>query len=119
MPVPPWRIISVLERAESGALIRERDFERKVLIPNIRRVVKEYDIKYNPENVVPEDDSLARDVWEAGVDLFLSVGTFCTTTNRQMLFTEEELEEALWNFHDELVIGEGQDTKICGDSSHS
>jgi hypothetical protein len=112
MPVPPWRIISVLGRAESGPLIRERDFERKVLIPNIKRVVKEYDIRFDPETPVPSDDSLAKSVWDAAVDLFINVGTFCTTTNRQMLFTEDELKEALWNYHDGIEIGEGQDSKL-------
>jgi hypothetical protein len=112
MPVPPWRIVSVLHRAETGPLIFEKDFDTKVLIPNIKRVVKEYDIKYDPENPVPSDDSLAKDVWQAGVDLFLSVGTYCTTTQRRMLFTEEELKEALWNYHERLEIGEGQDRKV-------
>ena len=69
MPVPPWRITSVLSRAEEGPLIFERDFDRKVLMPNIKRVVKEYDLKFDPEIPIPSDDSLAKDVWRAGVDL--------------------------------------------------
>jgi len=112
MPVPPWRIISVLQRAENGPLILAKDFDRKILTPNIKRVVKEHDIRYDPENPVPSDDSLAKDVWDAGVDLFLTVGTFCTTTSRRMLFTEDELKEALWNYHDTLEIGGGQDRKV-------
>ncbi len=112
MPVPPWRITSVLSRAEEGPLIFERDFDRKVLMPNIKRVVKEYDLKFDPEIPIPSDDSLAKDVWRAGVDLFLSVGTFCTSTSRRMLFTDEDLKEALWNYHQQIEIGEGQNRKI-------
>ena len=44
MPVPPWRIMSVLRRSETGPLIIEKDFDRRVLVPEIKRVVKEYDI---------------------------------------------------------------------------
>ena len=111
MPVPPWRITSVLRRSETGPLVTERDFDRRVLVPEIKRVVKEYDIKYDSETPVPSDDSLARDVWNAGVDLFLSVGVFCTSTSRRMIFTDDELKEALWNYHDSIELGMGQDRK--------
>jgi len=112
LPVPPWRIISVLHKAETGPIVLEKDFDKRILIPNIKRVVKEYDIKYDPNNPVPSDDSLAKDVWNAAVDLFLTVGTYCTTTQRRMIFTEEELKEALWNYNDWLEIGEGKDRRI-------
>ena len=112
MPVPPWRIITTLHRAEKGPLIFEKDFDKKILSPNIKRVVKEYDIKFDPINPIPSDDSLANDVWEAGVDLFLEVGTYCTTTNRRILFTESELKEALWNYHDKIIIGGKQDAQV-------
>jgi methylamine--corrinoid protein Co-methyltransferase len=111
MPVPPWRITSVLRRSETGPLVTEKDFDRRVLVPEIKRVVKEYDIKYDPKTPVPSDDSLAKNIWDAGVDLFLSVGVFCTSTSRRMIFTDDELKEALWNYHDSIELGMGQDRK--------
>jgi hypothetical protein len=60
--------MSVLRRSETGPLVTEKDFDRRVLVPEIKRVVKEYDIKYDPETPVPSDDSLAKDIWNAGMD---------------------------------------------------
>ncbi|MEM0057162.1 MAG: monomethylamine:corrinoid methyltransferase [Saccharolobus sp.] len=111
IPTPPWRILTVLSRAETGPLILEKEFDRKILIPNLQRVIKEYDIKYDPENPVPSDDSLAKDVWRAAVDLFLSAGVYCTTTQRRILFSEDELKEALWCYRGVLEIGEGHERR--------
>ena len=111
MPAPPWRIGEVLERAETGPICTERDFDTKVLFPNLRRVIKEYDIKFDPEKVVFSDDSLADDLWKAAWDLYLSVGTYCTTTHRRILFREEEIKEAMSCLVEEVTIGQGNDSR--------
>ena len=111
MPTPPWRIHSVFKRAEEGPVTLEHDFDTKFLIPNVKRVVKDYGIKYDPQNPVPTDESLAKDAWRAAVDLLLSTGVFCTTTSRRITFTEDEIREALWNYIDKLQIGAGRDMK--------
>ena len=86
--VPPWRINEVLERAETGPICLEKDFELKVLLPKLRDVIREYKIEFDPENIVPSDDSLADDVWRAALELYLEVGTYCTSTHRRILFDE-------------------------------
>lgn len=109
--MPPWRIIDVLERAETGPVCFEKDFDTKILVPNIQRVVKEYDIKYHPETVISADDSLADDLWKAAWDLYLTVGTYCTSTYRRMLFSESEIKEALDCYVDTVRLGYGKDSR--------
>jgi len=111
LPTPPWRINDVLERAETGPVCFERDFDTKILVPNIERVVKEYDIKYRPETPIPSDDSLADDLWKAAWDLYLSVGTYCTSTYRRLLFNETEIREAMDCYVDTVTLGYGKDSR--------
>ena len=108
---PPWRINEVLDRAETGPICLEKDFELKVLVPKIKDVVKQYGIRYDPENLVPSDDSLADDLWKAALELYLEVGTLCTSTHRRILFDENEIREAMANFPGRYIVGYGKDSR--------
>ena len=97
----------VLDRAcNTGALTNVRDFDMEIF-QVASRLVKEFDIKYNPEILVPSDDSLADDVWKAGVELFNEVGMYCMSSNRVIKFEETEVKEVLREVRDEVSIGEG------------
>ena len=111
MPTPPWRLIDVLERAETGPMCFEKDFDTKILVSNIQRVVKEYNIKYDPETLISSDDSKADDLWKAAWDLYLSVGTYCTSSYRRLLFNETEIKEALDSYVDTVELGCGKDAR--------
>ena len=100
------RFWDVLERAENGEIMAEKDWDR--LIGNqAAQVVSDYDIKYDPENPVPADDSLADRLFEAGVELFEKTGIYCIDTQRILKFTKEEIMEALDNAPDKAIYGMG------------
>lgn len=109
MPTPPWNLLEVLERIETGPVCMEKDFDARILAHNLKRVVKEYGITYDPEIPVLSDDSLVDNAWKAAWDLYLSVGTYCTTTHRRVLFKEEEIKEALALLIDKIRLGYGKD----------
>ncbi|MFX0122999.1 MAG: monomethylamine:corrinoid methyltransferase [Candidatus Hodarchaeota archaeon] len=111
MVTPPWRINEVLDRAQNGPVCLEKDYDLKLLVPELRRVIKEYDIAFDPATPVPEDPSLADSLWEAGIDLYLKIGTLCTDTHRRILFSEEEIKEALGNFPGKFTLGFGRDSR--------
>ena len=50
---------------------------------------------YDPDSIVPTDDSLLDDVFEAGMTLLLDAGFFCADTNRIIEFNEDEVKDAL------------------------
>jgi len=108
---PPWRIPTVLDRSETGPICLERDFDIRLLYPKVREMVKKHSISFDPENVIPADDSMADELWKAGLELYLDVGTLCTTTHRRMLFTEAEIREALSLFPEKLVVGEDKESR--------
>jgi methylamine--corrinoid protein Co-methyltransferase len=109
--VPPWRIQEVIERAENGPICLERDFDLKILYSKIQELLDKYDIRFDPENVVPTDDSMADDLWEAGLELYLHTGTLCTDSHRRILFDEGEIKEALCLFPEELIVGAGSERR--------
>ncbi|HMK84042.1 MAG TPA: monomethylamine:corrinoid methyltransferase [Candidatus Bathyarchaeia archaeon] len=106
-----WRISEVLDRAETGPICSEKDFDLKILLPKLKDVIKKYDIHFDPENIVVDDDSLVNNVWKAAVELYLDVGTFITTTNRRVLFEKDEIEEAMGTLPGKITVGSGIDAR--------
>jgi len=102
---------TVLERASNGQLCSEQDFELKVFVPNLRRVVDKYAIKYDPENPVPADDELADRVWAAAMEFLSETGVYCPDTERIIRFTNDEIEQAVKEGPRGVVFGEGTDAK--------
>ncbi len=103
--------MTVVERAITGPICTERDFDLDIFVPNLRQVVEKYGIKYDPENPVPVDDGLADRVWAAGMEFLCETGVYCLDTERRILFTRDEIEGALETGPRGSVFGEGKDAK--------
>ncbi|MEM1717822.1 MAG: monomethylamine:corrinoid methyltransferase [Thermosphaera sp.] len=99
----------VLERSQTGPLMKEEEFETEFFPSKIREIVKEHGIKYDPEEVVMTDANMADEIFEAGLELLLEVGLYNKDTKRIVKFTEEEIKEVLATRKRELVLGEGRD----------
>lgn len=112
--VPPWRLNQLLERVETGPICTERDFDLRILHKKLRSLIKEYDIKFDREEIVPSDDSLADDLWKAAWDLYLDVGTLCISNHRRVLFDESEIKEAMRFSSSEITVGTGMDARVMG-----
>lgn len=102
---------TVVERALTGPICTERDFDLDIFVPNLRGVVDKYGIKYDPQNPVPADDKLADRVWEAAMEFLCETGVYCLDTERRILFTRDEIEGALETGPCGVVFGEGKDAK--------
>jgi methylamine--corrinoid protein Co-methyltransferase len=107
------RLVEVLHRAESGPIIEEKEFERKLVAPTIKRLVGDYEIAFDDRTLVPSDDDLADRVFEAGLDFAVEVGLFCQSTSRRMVFSREELEQGLRFCAPEVTMGAGNDAVVC------
>jgi hypothetical protein len=103
---------SVVERAFTGPICTERDFDLGIFVPNLRKVVEKYGIKYDPQNPVPADDDLADRVWEAAIEFLIETGVYCLDTERRIMFTREDIESALESEPRGSVFGEGKDAKV-------
>ncbi len=43
-------LFDYLERSVTGPIMTQKDFQMKILIPNVRKIVNEFDIKYDSKN---------------------------------------------------------------------
>ena len=102
---------TIVDRALTGPICTERDFDLEIFVPNLRGVLAKYDIKYDPNNPVPADDDLADRVWQAGIEFLLKTGVYCVDTERRILFSKDEIEEALKAGPQGVMFGEGKDAK--------
>jgi methylamine--corrinoid protein Co-methyltransferase len=105
-------IWETIDKAESGRYMEEKDFDLKVVAKRCRELVKEYDIHFDPAEIVTSDDSLADDVYEAGLRLALDAGIFCVDTKRVLRFSEDEIREARLSAPKALTIGQGKDSRL-------
>ena len=103
---------TVVERALAGPICTERDFELGIFVPNLRKMVEKYGIKYDPQNPVSADDDLADRVWEAGMEFLVETGVYCIDTERRILFSRDEIEGALASGPCGRVFGEGKDARV-------
>jgi methylamine--corrinoid protein Co-methyltransferase len=104
------RLLEVLNKAETGPIIDEKEFEAKLITQTIKKLIKKYDLKFDKSILVPADDELADRVFQAGMEFAVEVGMFCQDTNRRILWTESEYLRGLESCSGKAVMGMGNDT---------
>ena len=87
--------LDVYERALKGPIMNEHDFDMKVFIPTLRRVVDEYEIQYDNENPLPANDPAAENLFNAAVDFLSQTGVYCQDTSRVIQFSKKGAEYGL------------------------
>lgn len=105
------QILDVMRKCLEGIPMSENDYQLRRFSPKVQEIVREHDIKYDTEQPVPRDDSLADDLFEAGFELLLGVGAYSIDSGRVISYTEQEIKEALKNAPSGLILGEGKDRK--------
>ena len=105
------QILDIMEKALNGKPMSETDYQLRLFAPKVQEKVKEYGIKFDRETPILQDGSMADDVFEAGLELLLDVGAFCTSSGRVISFTEQEIKESLRRAPSKLYFGEGRDKK--------
>jgi len=99
---------NLLDRAETGEYMPEVDFNMR-LSREIKRLVKEYGIKFDRDRPIPADKSLANDVFNASLDLLRNMGVYCENTNRTIKFTDDEIRKVTNKSWRCVRFGEGNE----------
>jgi methylamine--corrinoid protein Co-methyltransferase len=105
------QILDVMEKALEGKPMSENDYQLRSFAPKVQEVVKNHDIKFDPKNPIPNDGSLADDIFKAAVELLVDVGAYCTSSARVISYTDQEIREALKLAPKSIELGEGRDRK--------
>ncbi len=98
----------ILLRTKEGPIIEEKSFDMS-LFKKTQALQKKYDITYDPEKPLDTTGALADRVYEAGAELFLDLGTYCTTTRRAVKISETELTAEIEACPVAIELGQGED----------
>jgi methylamine--corrinoid protein Co-methyltransferase len=110
--MPQFKMWDLMARANEGPFCEDEDFLYKIFLPTMKRVIRKYGIKYDPNTPVPNDNDLADRVWQAAVEFFVTVGVHNSDTHRRILFSEAEVKEALYHAPEQHIVGAGKDTRV-------
>ncbi len=102
------RLVEIYKRSRSGPFMKEVEYDL-TLSRRLRELLKEYEITYRPDQLVPADDALADRVFQAGLQLLADVGAYHLDTQRVIRFSRNEILEALRQAPAEIRVGEGRD----------
>ena len=89
-------------------MMEEKQFDLSIF-KKTQELQKKYGIRYDPEKPVDTEGDLADRVYQAGLELFLDIGTYCTTTRRVIKVTEQELRSEIDACPGEVELGQGDD----------
>jgi methylamine--corrinoid protein Co-methyltransferase len=114
MTIDRERILQVLDKAHSGPVYRDKDFNLKVIPQALGRAIKKYGLANtcDPDNPVNQDDDLADRYYQAGFEAAVEIGVLCKDTSRAIRFTPEELRQAIDAAPSEFWLGEGNQ-RVC------
>ena len=104
--------LDVYERALAGPIMAEKDFDLKVFVPGLKRVLREYGILYEKDVLVPCDDEAADRLYRAAVAFLSQVGIYCQDTNRIIQVSEREILEAVREAPGICHAGEGREAGV-------
>jgi methylamine--corrinoid protein Co-methyltransferase len=102
----------LMERATTGPIMPEDEFHMKVLIPNVRQVVREFDIDYDPQDLVPADDGFADRLFEAGIEFLIRTGVYNDATKRLIKLDRGEILASIAALPGGSTFGEGRDRRL-------
>jgi methylamine--corrinoid protein Co-methyltransferase len=96
-------------RGENGPVCFLKEFDTKRYWGLLKSITKKYGIEHDPKWLVPTDDAELDAIWAAGLEFFLECGVLNLDTNRLILFSEEEVRQALTHIPESVTLGEGKD----------
>ena len=103
------RFLELYARGKTGEKVSKEDWDMEYIIENVMSLVEEYDFDWDENTIIPEDDKLFTDMFEAARKLLLRTGIYNMTTERIMKLSEEEIDEGIRNMKTELTMGSGKD----------
>jgi methylamine--corrinoid protein Co-methyltransferase len=103
-------LLGVLDKAETGPIVAEADWDRQYINKRINELVKKYDIRWERGSGVTNDDALADRCFEAGMELLLDSGLYCIDTSRQMKWSRDEIDWLLGYIPTQVTFGAGEET---------
>ncbi|BBB49766.1 monomethylamine:corrinoid methyltransferase [Pelolinea submarina] len=104
--------LEIIDRSDSGEYISEENWDLEKVAMTCMRLVSQYDLKWDRQNLVPDDPALADRVFAAGLALAVEIGAYNRSSERILRFERDELESALRDMKQTLSMGQGADERV-------
>ena len=103
------KFLEICARGKTGPSVEKDDWDLDYIIDGVRDLVDEYDFSWDKKVIIPNDEKLLDDMFEAAKKLIVDLGIYNMSAKRIIHFEREEIEEGRKNMKTELVMGEGKD----------
>ena len=103
------KFLELCQRGQTGEKVSKDDWDMDYVIDTVMEINDEYEFSWDKQVIIPEDEQLFQDMFEASKQLIQKIGMYNLSTSRVISFTEEEIEEGIKNMKTSLVMGEGKD----------
>ncbi len=105
-------LLDIAERAYQGLKSSEMEWNMG-LFKAMRELTQRFRLDRSlPDKFFEIDDDYLDALFDAAVAFLTEQGVYCTSTNRAILFSEEEVREAAVQAPSRLLLGEGRDTRL-------
>ncbi len=106
------RFLDIIDRGYSGPMVDEEEFDLIHIAGGVAHALQKYDIKFNPDCIIQQDDALVDRAFEAGLELLVDCGVYNRSTGRVITFTRQEVLAILDSAPSQVAIGEGPDARV-------
>lgn len=103
------KYLELCERSNTGPKVSKNDWDLDYVIDGVRELVDEYGLSWDKNVLIPKDEKLLDQLFEAGKRLICKTGIYNLTTSRIISLSEDEIDGGLSQMKTELVMGEGKD----------
>lgn len=102
--------LEICERSYQGPIVKKADWDMKSVVKTTSRLVREYGLAWDKNDLTPVDDDLCDRMFAAAKALILEIGVYNMSSERVIRLTEEEIQTGLDNMKQSLIMGEGKDS---------
>ncbi len=96
------------DRAKVGEKCTQDDWDLMKIPMKAMELKQKYGLDFKGE-FVPTDKEMMGKLFNAGFEMLLDLGIYCTDTHRIVKYTEDEIWDALNNVQKEFTLGTGRD----------
>lgn len=104
----PLSIGDVYDRFLKGKKVAESDWDYTILPTKLTELKEKYKLSFG-NKFIPEDKQTINNLFNAGLEMLVETGYYCTDLGRVMHVTEEEVWEGIKKTPTKLIMGEGRD----------
>lgn len=105
--------LEVQRRFNTGSKVSEIDWDYTIIPQTASALKEKHGIRFE-DTIVPEDPELADRLFDAGLEMLLSLGVYCMDTKRTLKLSEEEIWDAIECAPRSITVGRGLDEVSIG-----